>query len=270
MAVIGFREVLPRTYQHKLGDGPTASRTFVATVDAPTLTSEVIASVGIDHGAPHPDYSFLSCETIEAEETDRHHVTLTYGYAISESTSEDPNQPPWAQPDSWSFGTTNSTIACTYYYPFAKKNDSTRTLANMAGDVFTGITRPEAELKITISGARLTIKTSDLMAVVNAINDDVWAGFEPRTVQCVGISATPDRLEFEGAVLPYWRINAELLYRPSTHDLWLPHVGWNVLEDGNKVRAYLYADVDGQAVKVPTPQPVALDMQGGFRCPPTP
>lgn len=270
MAVVGFREVLPRTYQHKLGDGPTASRTFVATVDAPTPTSQVIADVGINHGDSHPDHTFLSCETIEAEETDRHHVTLTYSYVVSESTSEDPNQPPWAQPDSWSFGTTNSTIACTYYYPFFQNNASTRVLTNRAGDVIAGVTRPEAELKITISGARLTIKTSDLMTVVNAINNDVWAGFGPRTVQCVGISATPDRLEFEGAVLPYWRINAELLYRPSTHDIWLPNVGWNVLEDGEKVRAYTYATVDGESVKVPTPHPVALNQQGGFKCPPTP
>lgn len=270
MAVIGVREVLPRTYQHKLGDAPSATREFVATVDEPTRTSEVIAAVGIGHGDLHPDHTFLYCETIAADEQDRHHVALTYSYALNIPDGEDPTQPPWAQPDSWSFGTTNSAIACTYYYPFFQNNVSTRVLMNRAGDVITGVTRPEAELKITISGARLTIKTSDLMSIVNAINNDVWCGFAARTVQCVGVSATPDRLEFQGAAIAYWRVNAELLYRPSTHDIWLPNVGWNVIEDGKKVRAYTYVQVDGESEKVATAQPVALNQQGGFKCPPEP
>lgn len=270
MAVLGAREILPRTYQHKLGDKPTASRVFVATVDGPSGTSAAIGYIGINHGSSHPEHTFLTCETIEAEETDRHHVTVTYGYVVAESDSDDPNQPPWAQPDQWSFSTSNASVACTYHYPTNFNNDKTRPLTNSAGDKIFGVSRPESELKITLTGARLRIKIRDVQKIVNSVNDQEWFGFPWRTVQCVGFSATPDQLEFEGVITPYWRINVELVYRPSTHDLFLPNVGWNVIEDGKLRRAYVYAKQDGESVQVAAPHPVALDMGGGFLCPPEP
>lgn len=272
MAVLGFREILPRSYEHKLGDSPTAGRVFVATVDEPTNTSAVVGAIGISHGDSHPDHTTLQCDSISAEETDRHHVTVRYGYGVPDPESKDqnPEQPPWIQPDRWAFGTTNSQVACTQYYPRGLGDGNQAVpLVNTAGDGIFGQTRAEAELKITISGSRLRLDLSKIKRYVNTINKTEWCGFPKHTVQCVGVSASPARIEFQGAVLDYWDISVELLYRSTTHNLPLPNVGWNVIVDGKKQRAWTYVIDEGVREKVPTPHPVSLNSNGGFLCGPS-
>jgi hypothetical protein len=268
VAVTSYREVIPRTYEHKIGGSPTATRVFVATVDAPTGSSEVIGSIGIQHGSPHPDHGNLTCDGFSADETDRHHVTVTYTYSVPDPEDpEDPEQPPWLQPDSWAFSTTNASVACTEHYPFVGNNVSA-ILANTAGDAIFGISRAEAELKISISGSRLVFNLAAVKQYVNCINRTPWAGFPPHTVQCVGVSASPARLEWQDQVIDYWQITIELVYRSSSHDLFLPNVGFHVIAGGKKQRAWTYVEQDGERVKVPAPHPVALNMQGGFLCGP--
>ncbi len=267
MAVTSYREVIPRTYEHKIGGSPTATRVFMATVDGPTGSSGVIGSIGIGHGSPHPDHGNLTCDGISAEETDRHHVTVTYSYAVADPTEDDPSQPPWMQPDTWNFSTTNSSVACTEYYPFDGVNVAD-SLANTAGDAIFGISRPEAELKISISGARYRLNLARIKRYGNTINDRPWAGFPKHTVQCVGVSASPQRIEWDGQVVDYWQITVDLVYRSSSHDLFLPNVGFHVIAGGKKQRAWTYIEQDGERVKVPAPHPVALNMQGGFLCGP--
>lgn len=272
MAVLGFREILPRTFEHRLGGSPTAGRVYVVTVDEPTPTSTVLAAIGIEHGASHPDHTTLACDSISAEESDRQHVTVTYGYGVSDAEGSEPgesSQPPWLQPDTWTFGSTNSSVACNEYYPFnrpAGQENVSRPLTNTAGDAIFGQSKAEAELKVTISSSRLTLDLERLKKYVNTINSEDWAGFPRHTVQFVGFSASPARLEWEGAVLNYWQISIELIYRSSRHNLFLPNVGWNVIVDGKKQRAWTYVEEDGQRAKVPTPHPVALNEMGGFLC----
>lgn len=269
MSVLGFREVVPRTFEHKLGGSPTAGRVYIATVDEPTPASVVIAAIGISHGASHPDHTTLTCDGISLDETDRHHVTVTYSYGIPDP--DDPggggDQPPWLQPDTWSFSTTNSSVACTTYYPRGLGDGNVPVpLKNTAGDVIGGLTRAEGELRISISGSRLALNLQQVKRYINTINKTAWCGFPKHTVQCVAISATPARLEWQGVVLDYWQISTELLYRSTTHNLCIPNVGWNVIINGKKKRAWCY--VDGE--KVPTPHPVALNVDGGFKCFPQP
>lgn len=267
MAVLGSREILPRTYEHKLGGNPTAGRVFVATVDEPTPTAEVLDAIGITHGSGHPEFSGLTCDGYSVDETDRHHVTITYNYSVNETDDEDPENrnPPWLQPDKWQFSTTNSSVACTFYF-HGVGNNNKRSLTNTAGDKIFGISKAEGELRITISGSRLTVDLSQLKRLVNTINDGVWAGFPRHTVQCVGIAASPDKLEWEGLVVNFWQINTELIYRSSSHNLQLPNVGWNVIVNGKKERAWTYITVNGQREKVPAPHQVALNDAGGFLC----
>ena len=49
MAVISYREVIPRTASHKFGESPTAERKYIVTVDEPTPTQTLINAVGIFH-----------------------------------------------------------------------------------------------------------------------------------------------------------------------------------------------------------------------------
>lgn len=269
MAVVGYREVIPRTYEHKLGGNPTASRVFIATVDEPTPSSAVVGAIGISHGSGHPDHAGLTCDGYSVDETDRHHVTVTYTYSVSELDNEDPenSNPPWLQPDRWQFSTTNASAACTYWYE-GVNNNKKRTITNAAGDPIFGLSKAEAELRITISGSRLTIDLQRIKKLVNAVNKVEWAGFPQHTVQCVGISASPDRLEWEGQTVNFWQLNTELLYRSSSHNLILPNVGWNVIVNGKKERAWTYITQDGVREKVPAPHPVALNLNGGFLCGP--
>lgn len=269
--VLGYREILPRSYEHRLGDSPTASRVFAVTVDEPVASSVVLAAIGIVHGSVHPD-NLLTCDSISLEEVDRQHVQVTYGYGVPDPEDpESPDNPPWIAPDRWSFSTSNASVACTEYYPFgapAGLENVAVPLVNTAGDLIFGVSKAEAELKITISGARLNLNLKDFKKYVNTINDREWAGFPKHTVQCVGVSGTPDRLEWNGQVLNYWQISIELVYRSSTHNLFLPNVGWNVIVNGRKQRAWTYIEEDGEYVKVATPHPVALNGAGGFLCGP--
>jgi len=61
MAVINYREVLPRTFSHRFGESPTAQIKVVATLDGPTNTQDVLNAIGIFHGAVHPEYAYLLC-----------------------------------------------------------------------------------------------------------------------------------------------------------------------------------------------------------------
>lgn len=267
MAVLGHREVLPRTYEHKLGSSPTASRVFMVTVDEPTASSAVLAAIGIEHGASHPDHAGLMCDGISLDEPDRHHVTVTYNYVLPDPNdqNDNPDQPPWLQPDRWTFGTTNASVACETYY-VGGGNGNKRALTNTAGDLIVGISKAESELKITISGSRLTLNLASIKRYVNTINNAPWAGFPTHTVQLVGVSASPDRIEWEGAVINFWQINFELVYRSSSHNIALPNVGWNVIVNGRKERAWVYITENGERAKVPSPHPVALNRAGGFLC----
>lgn len=279
MAVLGHREILPRTYEHKLGGNPTATRVFVATVDEPTASSAVIGAIGISHGSGHPDHSGLTCDGYSVDETDRHHVTVTYTYGVQENEGDDPNNsnPPWLRPDAWTFSTSNASVACTEYYPSDLPNGQrnvSHPLVNTAGDAILGVSKAESELKITISGARETLNLRDFKKYVNTINSTTWAGFPPHTVQLVGLSGQPDAIEWEGDVVRFWRVNIELVYRSSTHNIFLPNVGWNVISDDGsgtrkKQRAWTYIYENGTEEKVPTPHPVALSANGDFLCGPT-
>lgn len=274
MAVLGYREILPRTFEHRLGGQPTAGRVFVATVDSPTPTSTVVDAIGIQHGHIHPDHSTLSCDGISAEETDRQHVTVTYSYAIpdvEDNPDGDASQPPWLQPDVWTFGSSNASVACTEHFPFNNpvgQENMAVPLTNTAGDAIFGVSKAEAELKITITCSRQRLDLATLKKYINAINNADWAGFPKHTVQFVGFSASPESIEWEGIVERFWRISIDLIYRSSTHNLFLPNVGWNVIVNGKKERAWTYIQEDGQRAKVATPHPVALNAAGGFLCGP--
>lgn len=266
MAVLSFREILPRNYSHKLGGSPEASCVYVATLDGPTATDLILSAIGIEHGTAHPEFASLTCNSIQLDETDRFHATVTYSYAVpSPDDPENPDQPPWSQPDKWSFSTSNASVACTYHYRGAGNGD-VRALNNTAGDAIVGISKAESELKITISGSRLLFDLAAVKRYVNTINDAPWAGFPRHTVQCVGVSAQPDKLEWEGDIIPFWQINVELLYRSSSHNIRLPNVGWNVIVNGKKERAWTYITEKGVRYKVPSPHVVSLNAAGGFLC----
>lgn len=260
MAVISYREVIPRTFSHKFGESPSADRKYVVTVDAPTPTQDVISAVGLLHGDAHPEFSYLKMLDASVTESDRHHVEITYKYDLPKQEDLDPN--PLSRPDVWSFSTGGAQVPALAYY-HGSGNSDIRPLQNTAKDYVEGLTTLEAEVRATIAGNRSEFPLSTAAAVTNAINSGSYLGGPPYSWQCAGISGQQAVEVVNGTEIRYWTITVELVYRRSGWNLLIPNVGWNYLEDGKKKRAWVRDPETNEKVASGTPR--ALDQNGGLK-----
>jgi hypothetical protein len=225
MAVINFREILPRTFQHRFGESPTATRVFNVTVTQPTSTQEILNSVGILHGSFHPEYQYLLCTDGSVTETDAYHAEITYTYEVPQSGTDEFDPNPLSRPDVWSFSTGGADVPCLYYYA----GNAIAPLVNSAGDFIEGVTCPEAEIRATISGNRARFDYSLAANVTNCLNNQQYLGGAPYTWLCAGISGQQQLEVVNDAQIKYWSFSAELIYRAGTHLLFLPDVGLQYL-----------------------------------------
>jgi hypothetical protein len=260
MAVIGFREILPRTFSHKFGESPTAEIKFAVTVDEPTPTQAIISAIGMFHGAPHPEFGYLRMLDAQVTETDRHHAEVTYKYEVPQQEDLDPN--PLARPDVWSFSTGGAQVPALVYYD-GNGNANKKPLQNTAFDFFEGLTTLESEVRASISGNRADFPLADATAVTNSVNDATYLGGAKHTWLCAGISGQQATEVVNDEEIRYWQITVELVYRRSGHNLLLPNVGWNYLEGGQKKRAWVLDPESNE--KVASGAPVALEANGNIK-----
>ena len=258
MAVVSYREVLPRTFAHKLGEAPTAQTKWVVTVSAPVNHQTIINAVGILHGTPHPEYSYLYCTNASLTETDKFHAEVVYSFELPKGS--DPqllNPNPLTRPDVWSFSSGGAQVPALVYY-HGSGNGDRRPLTNAAGDYFEGLTTAEAEVRASIAGNRAVYPGALAAAVTNAINDGAFLWGAKHTWQCAGISAQQASEVVNGVQLNYWQVTAELVYRASGHNLLLPHIGYHYVTSsgGQKFRAFVRDPTTGQDVPSSTPQPL--------------
>jgi len=227
MSVLAFREVLPRTFRHRFGDPPQAERKFTVSLTAPVANQQILDSVGIFFGALHPEYPYLRCVEGNVTETDRHYAEVTYRYELPPRGSQqfDPN--PLARPDVWSFSTGGAMIPATFCY--AGPNNVVVPLTNTAGEFIEGLTRPEAEVRVTISGNRPTFDYVLASQITNCINGLPYLGGGPYTWMCSGISGSPQSEVVNDVEITYWTFTTELIFRESTHLLFIPNVGFHKL-----------------------------------------
>lgn len=261
MAVIGFREVLPRTFSHKFGESPTAERKFVVTVDEPTAHQTVVDAVGIYHGAAHPEFAYLLMLDVSGAETDRQHLELTYKYEVlkqegTEGQALDPS--PLARADVWSFTTGGAQVPALTYWD----GSTQKPLVNAAGDYFEGLTTLEAEVRASISWNRASFPLADAVAVTNCVNASTYLGAPAHSWQCAGISGQQAVEVVNGIEVRYWSGTTELVYRRSGWNLLLPHVGWHYINSpgGRKYRTFVRDEESGTDVPAASPQP--LDSNG--------
>lgn len=265
MAIINFREVLPRTFSHKFGESPTAERKFVVTVTQPVGHQELLDAVGIKHGASHPEFFYLLCTEGSVTEPDRQHAEITYRYEVPQVGSQD-NQPnPLARKDVWSFSTGGAAVPALVYY-HGSGNNTRRSLTNSAGDFFEGAMTEEAELRASISGNRAAFPLGDAAAVTNTVNGSSFLGGAIHTWKCAGISGQQQVEVVNGAEIKYWSVTAELIYRQSGWNLLLPNVGWNYIEGGEKRRAWGWSDpgAGGTREQIASSNPMPLNETGGL------
>lgn len=262
MAVINFREVLPRTFSHRFGESPTAQIKFVATLDGPTATQEVMDAVGIFHGAAHPEYDYLLCTNGDLTETDRWHAEITYTFEVPQVGTEDYDVSPLARPDVWSFSTGGAQVPALTYYA----GNQIAPLVNSAGELIENLTRPEAELRVTISGNRPTFDYALAASVTNTLNNATYLGGAPYTWLCAGIQGQQQIEVVNGVQIKYYSFVTELIYRESTHLYFLPDVGFNYLatseEDDTPVPAGQGVDAGDPPVEGKQVQPGVLLITG--------
>lgn len=269
MAVINFREVLPRTFRHKFGEAPTSERTFVVTLDEPTPHQQILNSIGIFHGANHPEYTYLRCTNGEINETDRQHAEVKYSYELPVGGTQDFQPSPLARRDQWSFSVGGSQVPALYYFHGDSGNGDVRPLVNAAGDFFEGLTATEAEVRATINSNRATFDLLLASNVTNGINDSPYLGGDRFTWLCAGIAAQPAVEVVNDIEVRYWQLTVELIYRRSGWLMRLPHIGWHYLEGSpkEKKRAWVFSDLEGEKVKVPSSAPQPLTENGALKYP---
>lgn len=262
MAVLGFREVLPRTLQHRLGESPTAERRFVVTVDSPnTPNQQVINAVGVSHGSSHPEYSFLKMTDASLTENSEtpHHVEISCRYELLKQDYQ-PN--PLQRPDVWSFSTGGASVPAIVWFD----GNQQKLLVNGAGDFFENATTEESEVRATISANRANFPLAIASYVTNTLNQDLFLGGRAYTWKCAGIGGQQAVEMVNDVEVRYWQITTELVYRASGWPLLLPHIGWNVIENGQKRRAWVeFKDADGIVTRVPAANAVALNADGTIR-----
>lgn len=259
MSVLSGREVVGRTLSHRFGEAPRAERKFILTLDntAPT-TAEAIAFVGIFHGAPHPEYPFLTMTDAQMTEgsPSPFHAELTYSYELLEPDERDPN--PLARPDVWSFSTSGAAVPALFYYDV----DTQKPLVNSAFDYFEGLTTDEAECRATIAGNRATFPLATAISVTNTVNSDSYLGASAHQWKCVGVSGQQQSEVVNDVEINYWAVTIELAFRQTGWNLQLPDIGYNYIDGSEKKRAYVLNEENEQ---VASANPVALNSDGSLK-----
>lgn len=271
MAVLSFREVIPRTFRHRFGDSPQAERKFTVSLDNATSNEEILNSIGIFHGAVHPEYPYLRCVEGNVTETDRYYGEITYRYEVPAQAAQGGGGQfqanPLARPDVWSFSTGGAQVATTMFYN-GDGNADRRPLLNTANEfVYEGLTTLEAEVRATISSNRAVFPLPIAADVTNCINATPYLFGAKHTWMCAGISATQAVEVVNGLEIAYWQITVELVYRASTWNQFLPNVGLNQLQlvgpTSPPVVEKRFCTVKNEdGVAVPASSPQALDANG--------
>ena len=262
MAVLSYRELVGRTFQHRFGESPTAEIRYAVTLDDPaTSHQEMLNAVGIFHGSYHPEYNYLRCTegSVSEGDPDPWHATISYRYEtpLRGNLEFEPN--PLARPDVWSFSTGGAQVPALTYYE-GSGNGNLQPLVNGAGDFFEGLTTEEAEVRASISGNRATFPLALAAAVTNALNNAPYLGGAVHTWKCAGISAQQSTEVVNEIELNFWSVTVELVYRQSGWPYLIPHVGWNYLDGGEKKAVYVKGPPPEEAnIASTNPQPLNED-----------
>lgn len=270
MAVVSYRELVGRTFQHRFGEAPTSQIQYAVTLDDPATThQEILNAIGIFHGAYHPEYTYLRCVegTISENSPDPWHAVATYNYAVPSGGGGNPEfqLSPLARSDVWSFSTGGAQVpALTYYH--GSDNVDVRPLTNSANDFFEGLLASEAEVRASISGNRAVFPLATAATVTNSVNGSPYLGGSAHTWLCSGISAQQATEIVNDIEINYWQVSVELIYRQTGWDLLIPDIGWHYLTGGDPAKAIVYvrdnapaSQTKGYDIPASSPQPLATD-----------
>lgn len=275
--LIPVRVTETRSEDHKLGESAQFVRNITVRAGTVEELDAAVTGLNLSMGSPHPSQPLVPLTELSYEEeveeergggeliVYRANIKATYVLKQSEKADESTGfSDPTTRPSQYTFESSGQPVAALYYFDNA---GAIQPMANSAGDPIKGLQVDEAIQVISIKFNRYTFPWTLAAALTNCINSAPWEGFPARTVKCQGISAQSKQELVED--IPYWyyEIEVRLMYRQTGWDLYVPDVGFNFLEGGEKKRAFVIApDLDefGQQVKLPSADPVALNGAGGL------
>ena len=264
MSVISSREVLPRTFENRLGSNPSATRKFVCTTDGPTSVTDVSTFLNIPQGSPHPEATYLLALDASFTEPDPYHVEVTIAYGMPAEAGTDSQNwavNPLARPAVWSYSTTGATIPVEDYYEGT--GSELKPLVNSAGEPLLGVTTQVGELKVTIQANRPTFDVGAAIAGTGAINDSAYLGAPAYHWQCQGISGQPQTEAVNGVQVRFWSITSNLVYRQRGWVAQLLDVGLNCITPEGGLGPCKVYGLDGPPVNASLP--MALNEDGTQR-----
>lgn len=262
MGVASVKE-LSRKAEYEVGQARKLTREWVCVLTDDTLTGsplyepDVFTAIGVDLGSRHPTYTGYRLRKMtltEGFDGSPYHCHLAGEYGI---ITADELVAPASRSAVWDFDSQPGEIPALTYYD----GTTLRPLTNSAYDYFPGLVTQESTVVATVQKNFATFPNS-WYGVMNCVNDSMYLGCPLHTIKVQKVKVTTVREEFGGAIVGYWGATAELHYRQSGHNLQLPDVGWNFIEDGQKRRAMVFDFENSEWIA--SPNPVGLNGSGGL------
>ena len=268
MGVLSSQE-LARTFENEVGGQPRAVRTWAVTLTDDTLFGNgtspvtVLTALGLtDYGALHPDFTsnaFFGLRKVTVNERFQdspYHIQVVAEYGVV-TANEVAN--PTARANEWTFEGQASEVPALFWWDGTTK----RPLVNSAYDYFEGLTTTEQLVKATVK-MNLTDWASLLPKIQanHKINSDGYLGCDPHTWKVAGVTTAFTIEIYNNVAHEYWATTCELLYRESGWNLYLPDVGWNYIDGGQKRRAMVFDFENGEWVA--SANPVGLTSTGAL------
>lgn len=276
MGVASYVE-LARTFENELGGSPKAVRTWAVTLtddtlqNNPTAHGTIITALSLDnYGAAHPDfnnpYFGLRKVTITERFNDSpYHVQVVGEYGVISSNEV---KTPTSRDAEWSFESKPSQVAALYYWDGQTK----KALTNSAFDYYEGLTTEELLVVAKVSKNYTNYDSAngplDIINATNKINSSSYLGCNAHTWKVAGVQTSYVTEIYNNVAHQYWKTTAELQFRQSSWNLFLPDVGWNFIDGGQKRRAMVFDFENGEWVA--SPNPVGLNGSGGMNFTTTP
>jgi hypothetical protein len=180
----------------------------------------------------------MLCTDGQVTESSAYQAEAVYSFATPAVGTAGFEASPLARDDVWSFSTSGVAVPTFRYYN-GTGNADIKPLINTAGDLIEGAQAIEGELRVTIAGNRAAFPKADAVAVTGALNADSFMGAAPYQWQCLGISGQQTTEVVNGFQVTYWQVAAELTYKQSGYQLYLPNAGFHYLDNGVLKRAYV-------------------------------
>lgn len=279
--LITTRVTEARSEDHRLGESATFVRNITVRAGTVAELDAAVAGLSLSMGSPHPSQPLVPLTQLSYEEDIDEgrgggdmivytaNIKATYELRQTENAEENEGgvgADPTTRATQYTFESSGQPVAALFYFP-SEDNNAVAPMANSAGDPIKGLQVDEAIQVISIKFNRYTFPWTLAAALTNCINKNPWEGFPARTVKCQGISAQSKQELIDDVNYWYYEIEIRLMYRQTGWDLYIPDVGYNYIEGGEKKRAWVIApdpDENGDEVKLPSADPVGLNGAGGL------